>query len=470
MFSKLFPERLSSTWRLAILQGLLLISSVALCVLMAGWALRGDLTSIAKAVVLDDLGEYSVLYNRDGLRGLTEVFAAGKHEESQAVRIVASDGSVLFEQIPEAVRGYDWPSRAPLDLRPGGTMLTTLAHPTHPQHLLAGCQLLEDGNTLWFGRTDSEDRAYEDHIRANLWLAGLASAALMLLPLWWFADQVLRPVREMMVTAQTMSEGRADTPIVAPHAVPELRAFADAYNRGLARIKALTDELQDANDNLAHELRTPLARIRGNLEAYHDTTDNPAAKKAAARGLDEIDRATQLVHTILTIRAGEHQALKLHVEPVDLRALLIHLHDLYQPAAEQRGLSLGLEVGEAIVLPLDQQRITQAVANLLDNALAYTPTGGSVSLALQASATSARIIVRDTGPGVHAAEKERIWLRHARGSAVSARTPGMGLGLSLVHAIAIAHGGSTGCATRDARGAEFWIELPLRKMTKGKTD
>lgn len=463
MFSALFPERLSSTWRLAILQGVLLIGSVALCVLMAGWALKGDLTSIAKAVVLDDLGEYSVIYNRDGLRRLTEVFAAGKHENNQAARVTTPHGEVVFEAVPATMGDYKWPARVPQDLPPGGTLLRTISNPTHTQQLLVGCQLLPDGNVLWFGRTDSEDRAYEEHIRRNLWLAGAASAGLMLLPLWWFARHVLRPVQRMMVTAGNLSEGRTDRPIVAPEAVPELRAFADAYNRGLHRIRALTDELRSANDQLAHELRTPLARIRGNLENYHDNTDNAAARDAAARGLEEIDRATHLVQTILTIRSGDHQALRLHLEKVDLRSLLTQLHELYQPAAEEAGLHLKLDASESFILEIDQQRINQALANLIDNAINYTPKGGTVLVALETSPRTARIVVRDTGRGLRKEEIDIIWDRHVRGSAAEAGVSGLGLGLSLVRAIAIAHGGSAGCMMRDGGGAEFWIELPVKQ-------
>jgi len=461
MFFTRVLERISSTWRLAILQGVLLAGSMALCVTMASWALRGDLDTIARAVVLDDLGEYSVLYNRAGLPGLSEVFTAGKHEDDQGVRITTPDGNVLLESIPAAAADFAWPAQAPASLQSGGIFLVTLKHVASPHQLLAGCQLLNDGNALWFGRTNAEDKAYEEHIRRNLWLAGLGALGLALLPLWWFGHQVLRPVHEMMRSMQTLAEGRTDIVMAAPNAVPELRAFAVAYNRGLARIRSLTEELQSANDFLAHELRTPLARIRGNLEKFHDSTDNPAAHDAAARGLDEIDRATQLIHTILTIRAGENEALKLHLEPVGLLDLLRQLHDLYLPAADQRALKLSLMAHREIVLSLDRQRITQAIANLLDNALAYTPEGGGVEIALEVSGAAVRVIVRDTGPGLLEDELETIWQRNARGSAACSQSPGLGLGLSLVRAIAIAHCGSAGCANRSGGGAEFWLELPM---------
>ena len=460
MLSRLFPDRMPSTWRLGVMLAVLVIGSTGLCITVAGWAVKRDLSSIARAVVLDDLGEYAVLYSRNGLREMEDVFAAGGHEGDQAVRITGVDGRVLFERIPPAVAGYNWPERAPQGLAPSSSMLITLVHPGKPQELLAGCQVLKDGNILWFGRTDAEDRAYVEHIRGDLRLAGLVSGALMLLPLGWFVRQVLTPVRAMMQSTRQLAAGSIDARLVAPGAVPELQAFAEAFNDGLDRIDGLTRELQSANDILAHELRTPLARIRGNLEIFHDHTDNSTAREAAARALEEIDRATDLVQTILTTRAGEHRALKLHLEIVELRPLLADLHELYKPAAEERGLRFELDVPESRCVRLDRQRIFQAIANLLDNALAYTPRGGSVTLALRVHDDKVRIAVMDSGPGLSPADLARIWQRHTRGSAATANTPGMGLGLALVRALAHAHCGSAGCRNRDKGGAEFWIELP----------
>jgi len=461
MFSKIFPARLPSTWRLGILQGVLLIGIVVLYTVVISWQLRHGLSRIAAAVVLDDLGEYAVIYRRHGLQEMKEVFAAGKHEAEQGVRVTDATGAVIFEQVPEALRGFAWPRLAPPELTPGQPVLKTADHPLHDRQLLVGCQALGDGKVLWFGRNDTEDRAYVARIRANLWLTSAAALALALLPVAWFTGQVLSPLIQMIGSAHRLAQGSTDARLTAPAAVPELQVFAGAFNRGLDRAAALTSELEAANDQLAHELRTPLARIRGNLEAQHDHTDNTLAREAAARALEEIDRATQLVQTILTTRAGEHKALKLHLEEVDIREMVEALCDLYQPAAEERRLRLVLEAPETRFVLLDRQRMLQALANLLDNALAYTPAGGRVTLGIACSPVTVRFVVSDTGPGVRPHELERIWQRHARGSAASARTPGMGLGLSLVRAIATAHNGTAGCRNGDDGGAEFWIELPV---------
>lgn len=466
MFSKVFPDSLPSQWRLGILQSTLLFGSVMLCIVVVSMALERDFNQIARGAVLDDLGEYSVLYDRQGIEGIRHILAEEKNDERQGLRLTRLDGKVLFEQMPPGIKEFSWPSDAPSGLRKEGPLLLNLRNPRSEVQLLVGVNLQRDGSILWFGRTNAEDQEYVNHIQQYLWLAGVVGMVFAMLPIAWFMKHVLDPVKEMIASAQQLAQGSTDARLAAPSAVPELREFATVFNQGLDRIEALTSELQSANDHLAHELRTPLARIRGNLELYHDHTDDPTAREAAARGLDEIDRATQLVQTILTTRAGEHKALKLHLEVLDARGLMQSLHDLYLPAAEECALKLVLESSGTRFVLLDRERMTQALANLLDNAFAYTPKPGTVTMALLLEPAAVRFVIRDSGRGLRPDDLPRIWMRHTRGSAASARTPGMGLGLSLVRAIAHAHKGWADCRNVEKGGAEFWIDIPAEDPLK----
>jgi signal transduction histidine kinase len=459
MFSKLFLNRLPSTWRLAILQAIIVGTSVALCLTLAGSVLRSDLESNARSVILDDLREYSLLYKQLGQQGVADLFNTGQHAAAQSIRITGPDSKVISEHMQAEGGAFAWPDLLHIRKLANVIDLVAVEHPAGSPHQLIGRIVLHDGNVLWYGRSDAVDRVYLQHIHDYLWMAGIAAAIISLIPILWYANEVMRPVRSMIASAQALARGLGDSRLTASSAVPELRDFADAFNTALDRNSALAAELQAANDHLAHELRTPLARIRGNLESFHDAVKNPDASDAAARGLDEIDRATHLIQTILNIRAGEHNALRLHREKTSLRELLGGIADIYATSAEDRGLLLRMEADADITLSIDQQLVTQAVANLLDNALAYTPSGGSITLRLEAGTDQATIRVLDTGPGMQPAEMETVWQRFIRGSAASARTPGMGLGLSLVRAIANAHGGSSSCKNRDGGGAEFWFTL-----------
>lgn len=457
----MFPERLPSVWRLVILLLVLVASSISLCLLLGGIALEQDLDDIDQAVVVDDLGEYAALYRLAGVPAIGAIFDAGLHEDSHAMRVTAADGRVLFSRIPPALVDFQWPPQAP-SLVPGGEpYLFRLEHPAHEEKLLVGAASLPDGATLWFGRTNEVAQGYVRHLRSQLWLAGLLACVVATIPIVWYSRHVMTPLRVFIGSARQLSTtGTSGARLQAPYAVPELKEFASAFNHALDRIAGLAVELQSANDHLAHELRTPLSRIRGNLEVLHDSTDNATARDAAERAVEEIDRATRLIQTILTVRAGDHGVLRLHLEPTAMGGLLQHLVQLYAAAAEERKLSLNLKMEHDVTLPVDRQRITQAVSNLLDNALDYTPAGGEVSVKLCPGTKAARIIVTDTGPGLGGDDVARLWQRYSRGSAASAEKPGMGLGLSLVRAIVTAHDGKLGAANRsDASGAEFWIEL-----------
>ena len=463
MFSKLFLDRLPSTWRLAILQAIIVGTSIALCLTLAGSALRHDLEANARRMVLDDVREYAVLYEKFGNANLSELFHAGRHEGLQSVRVTAPDGHVVWTHQIEQGDTFVWPDVQHLRKLAAVPDLVTVEHPAGDDHVLIGRIVLRDGNVLWYGRSDKVDAAYLKHIHYYLWLAGLAVSIVALIPIHWYANEVMQPVRSMIASAKALALGAGEARLVASSAVPELRDFAEAFNTALDRNSELTNELQAANDHLAHELRTPLARIRGNLESFHDEVNDPSARDTAARGLDEIDRATHLIQTILNIRAGEHNALKLHCEETSLRDLIGGMADIYATSAEDRQLLLKMEANGDATAAIDQQLVTQAIANLLDNALAYTPAGGSVLLRLEVGNEESTIRVNDTGPGLKPGEIETVWERFVRGSVASARTPGMGLGLSLVRAIAKAHGGRSGCDNRISGGADFWFTLPHRR-------
>jgi signal transduction histidine kinase len=217
---------------------------------------------------------------------------------------------------------------------------------------------------------------------------------------------------------------------------------------------------------LAHELRTPLARIRGNVESILNSPGvSPTVVESAARAVEEIVRSSAIIRDILSIRAGDLGAMRLNLEVVSLSGLVQETFELYSASAEEKGLTFTLEGSTAeLVGSFDRQRLQQALCNLLDNAIAYTPGGGVVSVALESADGSAEIHVRDSGPGLTGDDDQKIWRRFMRGSIASAATPGIGLGLSLVRAVATAHHGEAGCRNRSEGGADFWIRIPFEQQ------
>lgn len=452
---------MASQWRLAILMLLIVGASIALALFFVRAAVSADLQQAEQAVHFDDLVEYAAIYNHSGVSGVREVFPVRQNIEDNALRITTPAGVARLDLMPDRLRAFPWPPAAPARLEGAGdTIWMEVEQPDLPYHLILGAIRLQDGNTLWFGRSDTGTERYMTNIRHHLWLAGITAALIALLPVLWYSHDVIKPIQAFIASARRLHHPSGQARLIAPRAIPELKALASVVNAGLDHNLGLTRELQSTNDQLAHELRTPLARIRGNLESLHDLSETPEAQEAAARGLEEIDRATQLVQTILTVRAGDHGALRLYRQMTAIYDLLQKLVELFTAAAEDRGLTLSLEPDLEMMLNVDRELMTQALANLLDNALAYTPKGGHITLRWKAVGTDTIIFVEDTGPGLHPDELEIIFDRYYRGTAAIARTPGIGLGLSLVRAIATAHGGSAGAQNREGGGSCFWIRLP----------
>ena len=442
----------------------ILFAALVLMLGLTTWALNRSLDVVARAVVEDDLGEYEVLYERRGVKGLQRAFAAGSHNDKQMMLVMGPGGEILaassLSAHPDAARIV-----AGRNMAAGQISWAQTSAGQDGSRLLLGGLGLKDGGQLWFGRTDQDDRALIQRVQRLIWVSALITALLATAPILWFANQVLSPVRSLIRGANKLAEGdRLDRRLEAPQAIPELMEFATAFNAGLDRVAVLTAELEAANDQLAHELRTPLARIRGNMEAVLTKDDPEAIRESAARGIEEIERAVSLVQTILSIRAGDARSMRLHLEFTCYRQLIGDIVELYQAAAEARGIELSWAPPDIeVALLVDQQRIRQAISNLLDNALAYTPAGGRVTVTLEMSERDAILRVLDSGPGLSENDHQRIWRRFSRGSAASATTPGIGLGLSLVRAVANVHHGEADGRNRLEGGAEFWIRLPVTK-------
>jgi signal transduction histidine kinase len=276
------------------------------------------------------------------------------------------------------------------------------------------------------------------------------------------AWRATRPLRAVSDTAQRiLATGDLAARVPAPAGDDELAVLVRQLNALLDKNATHVRVLRETLDNLAHDLRTPLTRLRGTAElALQDTGDPAEARAALADCVNESDRTLHLLEALLDITAAEAGALKLHRDPLDLRALTERAADLYREVAEEKKISVILDQPAPAELPADAIRLGQAVNNLLDNALKYTPAGGTVTLALRDEPRAVVLTVSDNGPGVPLAEREAIFRRLYRSDA-SRSQRGLGLGLSLVKAIVEAHGGTVSVESRLGAGSTFTLQLPM---------
>jgi signal transduction histidine kinase len=271
----------------------------------------------------------------------------------------------------------------------------------------------------------------------------------------------VQPIYDLIdVVGRIIRTGRTDT------RVPELEKHGDAvdelsaqFNTMLDRINGLIAAMGESLDNVAHDLRTPIARLRGIAERALQSGDAAEQREALADCLEESDRILSILNTLMDISEAETGVLQLRRAPVPLRPLLTEVKELYEDVAEVKKVAVALEPGEEVTVDGDRDRLRQVFANLLDNAIKYTPPAGSVRLSVKPEADRAIVTVEDTGSGIAAEHLPRIWERLYRADP-SRSERGLGLGLSLVKAYVEAHGGSVEASSAPGRGSVFTVRLP----------
>lgn len=313
------------------------------------------------------------------------------------------------------------------------------ADPTRPGHRAIGRIVeLDDGSRLLITYdVDARVRASQNFVFAMM--AGIVATALLgALASWLLArdaaqrlDAVSRAITRIL--AGDLSQR---LPVSGRTGVDRL---ASEFNVALDRIERLTTTMRAVADSTAHDLRAPLNRLRAAVEVALRREDDPAELRAALDTvLIEVDRVQNTLEALLRIALAESGTAP--IESVDLTAVAADVEELYKPLAEEKGLSFATQIDPRLELPGNRQLLAQAVANLVDNAIKFTPQGGSVRLVATGTPEALLLEVADSGPGIAVADRERA-LERSRRLANASGKPGSGLGLSLVNAVARLHGG-----------------------------
>ena len=249
---------------------------------------------------------------------------------------------------------------------------------------------------------------------------------------------VVRRLQAVMHTADTIMAGDLTQRIPEEHRRDEFDALASKLNAMLTRIEQLMKSTREVTENVAHDLRSPLTRLRGRAEmALMKTTDAVRQREALQKAIEETDGIVATLNAILSIAQIESGARR-EWTAVDMTAVCRDAADLYEALAEEKDIHFTTEISEAVSIRGNRQLIAQAIGNLLDNAIKYTPVGGAVSLTLVKQDQGAVVNVSDNGSGIPAELCEKALQRFVRLDA-SRSQPGNGLGLSLVKAVAEQH-------------------------------
>ncbi len=302
------------------------------------------------------------------------------------------------------------------------------------------------------------ERANADAVARLMLGVGAGTLLLATAGAWLAAGRILRPLHDVAETARgiTDSDLSQRIPSRTDNRGDDLQDLIRTVNSMLDRVESGVSAQRRFIDDAGHELRTPITIVRGHLELL-DPNDPADIRDTLALADDELERMNRMVSDLLLLARSE-QPTFVQPRPVDVDLLT---HDILDHVIHLGDREFSLDAAAEVTCKLDPQRITQAMVALCDNACHYSAPGDRISIGSQVAEGWLRFWVADTGPGVSAGDQARIFERFSRGSAGGRRSEGAGLGLSIVSAIAAAHGGRVELDSTPGHGARFTIVIPV---------
>jgi signal transduction histidine kinase len=409
-------------------------------------------------IIQSTLREYATRYQAGGLPALAraiEVEQRSGSREPLFVRLIGPFEDVLLYSLPDTWGAFD------LAELPGGPNAIWSQVPARDRNAVLEVATIDVGGAfLQVGKTSEARNQLLSNFRRVLMLGAGLALAIGVVGGVFLTRSTLKPLRDLRdAVRRILQTGQTDDRVPVYGTDDAVDELSGLFNAMLARITTLIHGMRNALDHVAHDLRTPMTRLRVTAESALATSDPARHREALSDCLEESERVLSMLTTLMDISEAETGTMKLKVTEVALAGLAKEVVDLYEDTAEDAGVRLHAEVPAHLAVPADRDRLRQALANLVDNAIKYTPRGGRVDLSASSDADAVMIRVADTGPGISEQDLPRIFDRLYRGDQ-SRTTRGLGLGLNLVRAYIEAQGGSVSVKSSPGNGSVFEIRLP----------
>lgn len=412
-----------------------------------------------------ELKEFVTQYQKGGIDALQKEVELEKHASGKNpffVHLIGPQHNTLFVNLPDRWGNFDLnqlKNKAVIN-NDQWELLTTK---DDKDTLEIVSHSFPDGSLLQVGKSSSSRNEFLERFREIFASIMIPMIFIGFIGGIFLAVRTLQPIRYLINTTRSIIEtSKIDVRIPTTKRSDELEELNMLFNKMLERIETLITGMRMGLDNVAHDLRTPMARLRGTAEmALHGEQNINTLREALLDCLEESERVLVMLNTLMDISEAEAGTMKLDFEEVDLTHLIKEAVDLYSYVAENKKISVQTRLPKELYLTADRNRLRQVLSNLIDNAIKYTPSGGRIDIEAFQKDQQVGITVKDTGIGIPPEELPKIWDRLYRGDK-SRSQRGIGLGLSLVKAIVQAHRGHVVVSSKPNMESLFAIYIPQK--------
>ena len=447
----------TTTFRLALAYLAIFVASSATLLGFIYWATSGAIDRESEQIIEAEVTGLREQYSQWGIVGLVRVIEErSKGDRADEMRYLVA--GPRFERISGNLNG--WPVELrdrrglvefPLAIRQGERV--------EQRPTMAIAYDLPNGFRLLVGRDMKERSEFRERVLGAIAWSLALTLAMGLAGGYWVSRHLMRRVDAINRTSGEIRAGDLRQRVHVTGKGDEFDQLALSLNAMLDQIERLMSGMRQVTANIAHDMRTPLNRLRARLEVtLIEKPDEARYREAIQETIDEADHIIATFNAMLSIAEAEAGSKTEGLVDTELAPLVEQVAELYEPLAEEKGLTLVMEHSGAAVARADRHLLSQAIANLLDNAIKYTPPGGGVQVHIGGGPQGAEIVVADTGPGIPLESREEVLERFVR-LEQSRSTPGNGLGLSLVQAVARMHG-ATLSLDDNAPGLRVTLRFP----------
>lgn len=470
----MFLKRISSLWRTTSFRlafGVsILFSLSSLIFFVSVYAyFFNSLRDTDRTLISSKLKQYSIIFNEQGAEGLRKLFSDDHNLNSEArfsVHIQNREGTTIFYRLSDDLHQFALEnlekSFASKANRNGWSYVGALNDGDQLEILTAD---LNATTKIQVAKSNSEREDFLERATEVFVIATFLSSLIGALGGYWFSKKTLRPLRDLVQTTKVISKENLNQRVNDSGAGDEFSELVQVFNSMLDRIRDLVGGMQDSLDSIAHDLKTPMTRLKAiaDLALTRQNLSVEESRSALQECSENSEEILKLLNSLMDIFEADSGAMKLHFERLDLREIVNEVFDLYEIVAEEKLIRLTNLILPGEIVNADRMRIKQVIANLIDNAIKYSPPNSAVSVRVQSHKDGCVLSIQDEGIGIPPEEVSRIWERLYRGTQVKAQ-PGTGLGLSLVSAIMKAHGGKAWVESLPRQGSQFHILIPKIRL------